>query len=202
MTPRAWALAALGVVVLVAGLAAWALGVSAARAVATAVDEPAPTAPSASPAGSTGPGVDPSRVRCTIRGPLPDPACTPGASDPAVTQSNIGTTICVSGYTRTVRPPAAYTDQLKREQLVAYGLAGGTADYEEDHLIPLELGGHPRDPRNLWPEPRAGSPGAGDKDRYENWLHARVCAGSLGLEEAQRRIATDWVRYWLEAGRP
>jgi hypothetical protein len=27
------------------------------------------------------------------------------------------------------------------------------ACYEEDHLIPLEDGGGPTDPRNLWPEP-------------------------------------------------
>src|SRR5216683_2609243 len=31
------------------------------------------------------------------------------------------------------------------------------AHYEEDHLVSLELGGHPRDPRNLWPE-RWGTP--------------------------------------------
>jgi hypothetical protein len=27
------------------------------------------------------------------------------------------------------------------------------ACYEEDHLSPLEDGGNPTDPRNLWPEP-------------------------------------------------
>ena len=36
---------------------------------------------------------------------LPDPVCTPGAADPAVTQDNIDSTICTSGYTATVRPP-------------------------------------------------------------------------------------------------
>jgi len=24
--------------------------------------------------------------------------------------------------------------------------------YEEDHFISLEVGGHPKDPKNLWPE--------------------------------------------------
>jgi hypothetical protein len=32
------------------------------------------------------------------------------------------------------------------------GLVGNPKDYEEDHLISLELGGAPRDPKNLWPQ--------------------------------------------------
>jgi len=84
----------------------------------------------------------------------------------------------------------------------AYGLTGTTADYEEDHLIPLEVGGDPRDPRNLWPEPRGGEPNAGEKDRFENYLHAQVCSGRMMLVDAQRAIATDWVSAWSAAGRP
>ncbi len=38
---------------------------------------------------------------------LPDPTCTPGAVDPGVTQSNLPQTICRSGYSSSVRPPAA-----------------------------------------------------------------------------------------------
>jgi hypothetical protein len=114
-------------------------------------------------------------------------------SDPHVTAANIHQTICVSGYTRKVRPPASYTDKLKIQQLAAYGYADRKpADYEEDHLIPLELGGSPRDPRNLWPEPRYGAYPASVKDGVENRLHTEVCAGSLTLAEAQRRIAADW----------
>ena len=75
---------------------------------------------------------------------LPDPVCTPGATNPNVSQSNIGQTIYVSGCTRTIRPPVSYTDPLKRQQIALYGLGGTTADYEEDHLIPLELGGPSR----------------------------------------------------------
>jgi hypothetical protein len=36
-------------------------------------------------------------------GALPDPARTPGAVNPEVTQVNIGTTICVRGRTRSGR---------------------------------------------------------------------------------------------------
>jgi hypothetical protein len=34
----------------------------------------------------------------------PDPHRTPGAINPAVTQDTIASTICVKGWTRTVRP--------------------------------------------------------------------------------------------------
>jgi len=47
-------------------------------------------------------------------GVLPDPACTPGATNSAVTRATIATTICRSGYTKTIRPPASYTGALKR----------------------------------------------------------------------------------------
>ena len=125
---------------------------------------------------------------------LPDPARTPGATNPAVTPATIHTTICVPGWTATVRPPAAYTTGLKRRQLAAgYTYRGDTSlrDYEEDHLIPLELGGAPSSPLNLWPQPYAGT-GARVKDKIENRLHTLVCAGHVGLVVAQRAIAVDW----------
>ncbi len=53
---------------------------------------------------------------------LPDPGLTPGAINPAVTQGNIGATICVRGWTRTIRPPAQYTEDLKRRQIREYRL--------------------------------------------------------------------------------
>jgi hypothetical protein len=54
---------------------------------------------------------------------LPDPARTPGALNPEVTQATIGTTICVRGWTQTVRPPQAYTHALKRQQIREFGYA-------------------------------------------------------------------------------
>jgi hypothetical protein len=66
------------------------------------------------------------------------------------------------------------------------------ADYEEDHLIPLELGGHPTDPKNLWPELRAGVYGATQKDGIENSLHNKVCLELMTLVAAQAAIAKDW----------
>jgi hypothetical protein len=109
---------------------------------------------------------------------------TPGVLNPAVTQANIRSTICKHGWTRTVRPPVSYTNALKSKQLAQYGLRGPPSAFQEDHLISLELGGNPTDPRNLWPEPY---PRAAAVDQIENELNHRVCTGSLTLAEAQRR---------------
>lgn len=124
----------------------------------------------------------------------PNPATTPGATNPAITQANLHQNICKKGWSTTsIRPPASYTTALKREQLKNWGLAGQLADFEEDHLISLELGGAPRNPDNLWPEPYAGVWGAKRKDTLENRLHQLVCAGTLTLAVAQHAIARDWI---------
>ena len=115
-----------------------------------------------------------------------DPVRTPGLLNAAVTQATIGSTICRPGWTRTVRPPTDYTNALKRRQMLAYREHGPPSAYQEDHLISLELGGDPTDPRNLWPEPY---PRAAVVDRMENDLNARVCSGALSLADAQRREA-------------
>ena len=125
--------------------------------------------------------------------PLPDPSCQPGATNPDVTQSTIASTICVSGWTATVRPPTSYTTPLKVQQIAAYGYADtSTADYEEDHLIPLELGGAPRAATNLWPEPRYGTKTAATKDTIENKLKTAVCNHTVTLAQARHAIATNW----------
>jgi hypothetical protein len=124
---------------------------------------------------------------------LPDPACTPGAADPAVTQENIGSTICRSGYTATVRPPASNTDKVKAESLREYGqIAVKTTEY--DHLISLELGGT-NSVSNLWPEPnKASATGTTNpKDAVENTLHKAVCTHQVSLAAAQKAIANNWV---------
>jgi hypothetical protein len=150
----------------------------------------------------------------------PDPVATPGALNPAISFRNQATTICAaSGWTTNViRPPSALTTRLKREQLAARGWtivnplptvatrrglgtipdvracvprSATLACYEEDHLVPLTLGGHPTAVENLWPQPILE---ARLKDRLEQTLHRRVCAGLVDLADAQRAIATDWHR--------
>jgi hypothetical protein len=113
-----------------------------------------------------------------------DPMRTPGALNPDVTQATIRRTICVRGWTKTVRPPVEYTNALKVKQMRDYGETGDPSDYQEDHLISLELGGAPTDARNLWPEPY---PRASTVDSIENDLNGKVCSGELSLAAAQRK---------------
>ncbi|MGI0026617.1 MAG: hypothetical protein ACREAD_02100 [Nitrosopumilaceae archaeon] len=139
-------------------------------------------------------GISESAISCkAIDNILPDPRCTPGAIDPAVTQDNIDSTICVSGYTKTVRPPVSVTEPQKLESMKYYGFNDSPSNYEFDHLIPLELGGAPDDMKNLWPEPHSSS---FTKDSLENYLHDQVCSGDMSLQEAQNEISTNWYNYW------
>jgi hypothetical protein len=113
-----------------------------------------------------------------------DPVRTPGVLNPDVTQGNIHSTICVRGWTSTIRPPTSYTNELKQKQMREYGVGGSLSNYQEDHLISLSLGGHPTDPRNLWPEP---NPRAREVDVIELELNDKVCSGEMSLAEAQRK---------------
>ena len=131
----------------------------------------------------------------------PDPERTPGAINPDITQDNIRQTICNPRWsTKSVRPEVSYTNHLKVEQIREYAYSDPSVkDYEEDHFIPLELGGNPTDPKNLWPEPYETSipeGGAHAKDQVENYLHAEVCSGSLTLDQAQKEITEDWYRVY------
>jgi hypothetical protein len=77
---------------------------------------------------------------------LPIPSLTPGALNPKVKQSTIKKTICKSGWTATIRPPVTFTNALKIKQMVLYEETGLPSEYEEDHFIPLELGGGAQEP--------------------------------------------------------
>ena len=126
---------------------------------------------------------------------LPNRLLTPGAINPAVTQANIHSNICVSGWTRTVRPPVTYTNQLKYSQLHSgYNLDSDMSlkDYEEDHQVPLEVGGSPTSAQNLWPEPRNIRLGAAVKDQLENRMHDLLCSGQVTLKTAQSVFMINW----------
>lgn len=156
----------------------------------------------ASTGGGSGPGLhkvhDPLQVTGTLHGPchtrdhgnLPDPKCTPGAYDPAMTAA----VLCSSSYsTRSYRAPESQTERAKFDVVEpAYGQHHVSG--ELDHLVSLELGGA-NDLSNLWVE--AGSI-PNPKDPIENALHKWVCEGSSAsirqqrLTAAQKAIASDW----------
>lgn len=131
-----------------------------------------------------------------LRDALPNSSLTPGALNPAVAQADIQQTICVRGYSRSIRPPERYTERLKRSQIREYGYRDRwLRDYEEDHLVALSLGGSPTSPQNLWPQPHevVGGWGSYAKDRLEARLHWVVCHRGFPLATAQRDLASDWI---------
>jgi hypothetical protein len=129
---------------------------------------------------------------------LPNSAVTPGALNPNVTQANINQNVCKANWTGTVRPPVPYTNKLKATQMASTykslvaTFGASPTNYEEDHLISLQLGGSPTDPKNLWPEPYAGN-NAHRKDVIETKLKTMICSGKITLSDAQKAIATNWV---------
>jgi hypothetical protein len=111
---------------------------------------------------------------------------TNGAVNPAVTQATINKTICVVGWTSTIRPPYSYTEPIKVAQIKAYGYKDTSVhDYEEDHIIPLELGGSAKSVKNLWPEPH---PQSYTSDGMENHLKYEVCDGKITLAQGRAMI--------------
>jgi hypothetical protein len=121
---------------------------------------------------------------------LPDPVCTPGATNPQVSAETLYSTVCQKGYSASIRPPRDITDAEKRANAAAYGYNGPLGHAEYDHLISLALGGDPNDPRNLWVEPQA-SPNT--KDDIEFRLIQLVCQRRVPLADAPAAIAADWT---------
>ena len=98
------------------------------------------------------------------------------------------------GLYRQREAPKSYTEPLKKKDIALYGLADTQLKaYELDHLIPLEVGGNPTDPQNLWPEPYAGEWGARTKDQIENKINALVCNGQISLAAGQDAFITNWI---------
>jgi len=98
------------------------------------------------------------------------------------------------------RPAMEVPAKLRYRVLINYGLGGyeragfcgGPHGCVIDRLVSEELGGG-NDIRNLWPLPNDGPWNAADKQRLAAELHARVCAGTLPLAEAQAMLAGDWI---------
>jgi hypothetical protein len=135
---------------------------------------------------------------------LPHPQDTPGATNPDITVHNLTHNICPphtapDGHrwtTKDVRPSASFTNKLKEKQLGTYYKGQGSdADTEEDHLIPLTIGGCPTCEKNLWPQPRTGPHPASEKDQCEVKTNKEICDGGVSLTMAQKGIAKNWIEW-------
>jgi hypothetical protein len=120
--------------------------------------------------------------------------------NPLVDQSSIEQTICLPGWSRTVRPPQSTTKPIKLAPF--RGAALPDEAFESailDHRIPIELGGSPDDARNLALQEAEESR---EKDGVEHCLRRAVCLGVVTLEEAQTAIWHDWRSAMRAIGRP
>lgn len=124
---------------------------------------------------------------CLVHDALPDHDCTPGDVFPEAVLD----TICVPGYTKTVR---SVSTALRKSVFAEYGVPypQPRGSYEVDHLIPLALGGN-NDIANLFPQPAEPSPGFREKDVVEVYLQQQACAGAVDLSVAQEQIANNWL---------
>jgi hypothetical protein len=142
---------------------------------------------------------------------LPDDRFTPG--EVAITDVK---KVCSTKWGKDER---AVTEGMKAQVYALYGTAPGTGTCklvshrgkngklvkkgcEVDHRLSRELGGADS-VTNLWPQPylSPADPGAYQKDKLENWLHAQVCAGKMTLPEAQKKLLGDWYAAYLEMTR-
>ncbi len=137
----------------------------------------------------------PAPARTVTPGDLPCVETSHGciSTNPDVTEATLGQSICVTGYTKTVRPSTSYTNGVKKKLLREAGIdEAEIGQYELDHIIPLGVGGHPRKLSNLMLQGWDGEDGANKKDGLERKLHNMVCAGKIALADAQYCIAEDW----------
>jgi hypothetical protein len=123
----------------------------------------------------------------------PNPKLTPG-----VARSLTPDQVCSIRWGKDRRH---VTDRMKRDVFEAYGIPWDKHSlYEVDHLISRELAGAD-DVKNLWPQSWTGTANARMKDRLENTLHRKVCAGEITLAFAQQAIRADWLAaYRLHVG--
>jgi hypothetical protein len=137
--------------------------------------------------------------------PVPDPGCTPGATNPTLTVDIL-------------RDPAFRTTCVRDNATTATQKASTYGSYsvphpqdnrgvmqtcELDHLVSLELGGADT-LDNIWPQ--CGPSGVVLRERYfkqkdmvENYLAKQVRDGLMKLKDAQDGIAKDWTQYLAAA---
>jgi len=133
-------------------------------------------------------------------GPLarPDPNLTPGA----VATTDLATVCRQSKHTPGLYGPNNVLIAPGDQQAIlsAYRISAQQAKhYGFDFLIPLQLGGANTRP-NIWPVSRTHGVGFREKYVLNIRIHVLVCHGDMPLDQAQRAIATDWIKLWMRYG--
>ena len=142
--------------------------------------------PTPRPAGKSTP-VPAGQPKYNLNAPiLPNPKLTPGDALDVTPRD-----FCTPGYSQKVRD---VPESVKRKVYELYGIKNRQpAEYEIDHLIPLQLGGS-NSIRNLWPHSRhLPNWHARMKTEVGQEMYRRVCRGELDYKVAQREIAHNWI---------
>lgn len=137
-----------------------------------------PTPPSTKPTAAISILVPPEHAKY-----LPPRDLTPGHA-----RSSEAAEICAPGYIQKV----GRTTNTAKEKVFELYKIKRRSEFEIDHLISKGLGGS-NELKNLYPQPHRGLWNVQKKDQLENIMHRMVCAGKLGLSQAQSEIQTDWI---------
>ena len=120
-----------------------------------------------------------------------DLSCAPGQLDAGVA-GHIGQTICdeswVAAATRLDPSPA-----IKDELLIEYRLPGNPVTYTVAHVIPVQDGGSPTSPRNLYPLALTGYGGQETHTAVAEMLNDEICDHEITVAQAARTLEGDWL---------
>jgi hypothetical protein len=128
----------------------------------------------------------------------PDLKVTPGAV--AITDL---TAVChgskrIPGQFTPLNP--AISPSVRQAVFAEYNIpAANIKHYGLDFLVPLQLGGANVE-ANIWPASTSHGVGFHEKQVLNIRIHELVCQGAVPLAQAQKGIAIDWVKLWLDFG--
>jgi hypothetical protein len=112
---------------------------------------------------------------------LPNPKLTPGR------------------IVRKEKDRSGVTEEMERKVFDRYHIPWRRRpEFKVDHLIPTELGGADVI-ENLWPQSLFARPYSVErKELLTRRLLARIAAGKMTLEQAQKEISEDWISCFVD----
>ena len=120
-----------------------------------------------------------------------DPTCAPGKLNSTAT-ANIAQTICNPTWVAAasqIQPPPSTLDKL----LIEYQLPGNPVAYALARVIPVQDGGSPTSPLNLYPLPLNGFGGQQTQTLVANQLHDEICSHKITIAQAAKTLEGDWL---------
>jgi hypothetical protein len=120
-----------------------------------------------------------------------DRHCAPGTLNAAVIGHTAGT-ICDPRWLASTS--SSHLAPATRQRLVIeYQLPGPVITYVVAHVVPIEDGGSPTNPRNLYVLPLNGWGGERTKAVVAGKLHDEICAHRLTVAEAAKTLEGNWL---------